>query len=461
MKPAARVALLSAIALVASGSAGACHADAPDAPPPSATSPELTREALMDPQSCVPCHADHVREWSGSMHAYAAVDPVFLALNKRMQRETNGAAGDFCVKCHAPVAVQTGLTKDGLNLAQLDPKLLGVTCYFCHNAEFFSGDFHNNPMQLTHDGQMRGGFDKPVANTAHEASYSPSSDHKHDSSAIFCGSCHDIVNPRGTHIERTFAEWRKSHFALEDRLNCGGCHMPERTGLAAQGPGVLVRKIHDHSMPGVDVALTPFPETGPQRAAVQKSLDESLSAALCVTEDAVTGVHVEVTLRNEKVGHSWPSGAGQDRRAWVELEAKRGGSVAFSSGQVPDRTAVSKAADPAILLLRDRHYDENDVETPLFWRTVRVESSLLPVASSSRRPESDYTLVRTYAFPGPMPDDVTMRVKIRPIDFDLVDELVASGDLDPATAERIPTFTLASTVLRWVPGSRCVSTPAP
>ena len=32
------------------------------------------------------------------MHAYASDDPVFQAMNKRAQRETNGALGDFCVR---------------------------------------------------------------------------------------------------------------------------------------------------------------------------------------------------------------------------------------------------------------------------------------------------------------------------------------------------------------------------
>jgi hypothetical protein len=40
------------------------------------------------------------------MHAYAAEDPVFLAMNARGQRETQGALGAFCVNCHAPLAVQ-------------------------------------------------------------------------------------------------------------------------------------------------------------------------------------------------------------------------------------------------------------------------------------------------------------------------------------------------------------------
>src|SRR4051812_42737985 len=63
------------------------------------------REKLLDPETCKECHQKHFEEWSGSMHAYASKDPVFRAMNERGQRETNGELGDFCVKCHAPMAV--------------------------------------------------------------------------------------------------------------------------------------------------------------------------------------------------------------------------------------------------------------------------------------------------------------------------------------------------------------------
>lgn len=76
----------------------------------------LSPQELMDPAICQNCHPQHYREWAGSMHAYAAEDPVFLAMNARGQRETQGALGSFCVQCHAPMAVRTGATTDGLNL---------------------------------------------------------------------------------------------------------------------------------------------------------------------------------------------------------------------------------------------------------------------------------------------------------------------------------------------------------
>jgi len=138
------------------------------------------------------------------MHAYASEDPVFVAMNKRMQRETSGAAGSLCVGCHAPLALRLGLTKDGLNLADLSPSVRGVTCYFCHSVDAVEGT-HNNPLRLAGDGIMRGGIGDPVP-APHGAAYSDLHDREQQKSASMCGTCHDIVTAAGSHIERTFDE---------------------------------------------------------------------------------------------------------------------------------------------------------------------------------------------------------------------------------------------------------------
>ena len=117
-------------------------------------------EALQDPATCETCHPDHHRQWSGSMHAYAAEDPVFVAMNARGQRETGGALGDFCVRCHAPMAVELGLTSDGLDLESVPDHLRGVGCYFCHQVTDVAGEA-NNPLVLAHDGRMRGRLTTP------------------------------------------------------------------------------------------------------------------------------------------------------------------------------------------------------------------------------------------------------------------------------------------------------------
>src|SRR5262249_21135778 len=152
-------------------------------------------------------HPDHFREWASSMHAYAADDPVFRAMNARGQRETGGALGDFCVRCHAPMAGATGATKSGLRLDQVASDLRGVTCYFCHAADGVSGD-HTTPLHLASDGVMRGGITTPVESSAHRAAYSPIHDRQQLDSSKLCGSCHDIVNMLNTPIERTFHEWQ-------------------------------------------------------------------------------------------------------------------------------------------------------------------------------------------------------------------------------------------------------------
>ena len=184
---------------------------------------KLTRAELMDPQSCAECHPNHVREWSGSMHAYAAEDPVFRALNARGQRDTDGELGDFCVQCHAPMAVREGLTTDGLNLAEVPQEYKGVTCYFCHTINGIEDD-HNAEVTLAGGIAMRGGIANPVANDAHPSKYSVLHDRNDLESAKLCGSCHDIITPKGVHLERTFAEWQETLFAevasaMEDSPN--------------------------------------------------------------------------------------------------------------------------------------------------------------------------------------------------------------------------------------------------
>lgn len=441
--------LVGAVAAVAAGSCG---------PEAEANVPTLTGEALLDPNNCLPCHEQHVREWSGSMHAYAGEDPVFLAMNRRMQRETGGTAGTFCVGCHAPMAVRTGATKDGLDLAQLPRHLRGVTCIFCHEAAAVEGS-HNNPITLGGDGVMRGAFGDPARSTPHRAARSPLHDREDPASSKLCGACHDVVTPSGVHIERTFAEWQASLYAKPGQLSCGKCHMGGRDDVAAKAEGVTVRKVHDHAMPAVDVALTPFPETEEQRRKIQELLDGTLIAKLCVLQTPA-GPSAEITLDNAFAGHGFPSGANQDRRAWVEVLGYRAGQVVFSSGVVKDKEPVEKIQDPNLWLLRDKIFDAAGNETHMFWQTARVEAAQLPAAVTNDPldPAFYHQVKRAYALPVPPPDRVTMRVRMRPMDFALLDDLVASGDLAPEIRDRVPTFDLGSTLKEWTEaqGFRCV-----
>lgn len=123
-------------------------------------SPARPVAELQDPATCNECHPKHYAQWSGSMHAYASEDPVFVAMNRRGQRDTGGALGTFCVQCHAPMAVELGLTTGGdFDPARLPAAARGVTCYFCHDVASVK-DSHNNGLVLAGDQTMRGG--RPV-----------------------------------------------------------------------------------------------------------------------------------------------------------------------------------------------------------------------------------------------------------------------------------------------------------
>lgn len=405
---------------------------------------------MLDSAYCGACHKEHYREWAGSMHAYAADDPIFRALNRKMQTEVPDDQKTFCLNCHAPMAVRLGLTKGDADALDATPELKGVGCFFCHATERVAGT-HNNPLVVGEDPVLGGAIRDPQDPRVHKAAYRSLLDGAMNDQSGLCGSCHDIVTPGDAHIERTFAEWRTSRFSVgeKDKISCAQCHMPPRDGPATNLSGAPVRKLHDHSMVGVDLALTPFADKEHQRAAVQKMLDDAIDARLCVKPEGA-GATIDVALINQRVGHNWPSGSNQDRRAWVELTAYAGGQPVLESGHVPDDVAVKDFVDPNLFLLRDHDYDDKDQETELFWRTVRFTSKQLPAAVTSNpaSPEFDNSVHQLYPV-AVKPDRVVMALKIRPVDHDLIETTASIGGLDRSTIDPLTTFTLAKTKLEW------------
>jgi hypothetical protein len=424
--------------------------------------PVLTRQELLDPETCRGCHPQHYREWASSMHAYAARDPVFIAMNERGQRETGGELGDFCVNCHAPMAVREGMTSDGLNLEDVPEHLQGVTCYFCHNAASV-GDPFNADIELAGDTVMRGGLANPAPTNAHGSAYSSLHDRNHRDSSALCGACHDIVTPNGVRLERTFAEYKASVFGTSDQSfeTCGGCHMDVRGTARDDGHRDVAPQRHQHLWAGVDVAITDFPDREAQRAAVECQL--ALSARIASIEHDGFG---QFLVRFETdAGHSQPSGAAQDRRLWLEFIAYgEDGSVLFSSGDIADDELEEKPEDDVdhdrnLVLFRDRIYDAHGDPVHMFWEAAPSEehpegyrSSLLPAATEAM---PAHALEARYVVPSfERVARVTARLRIRPIGMDVLQDLVASGDLDEDLLRQMPTFTLHGAAVEWTPDAQ-------
>jgi hypothetical protein len=114
---------------------------------------------------------------------------------------------------------------------------------------------------------------------------------------------------------------------------------------------------------------------------------------------------------------------------------------------------VATLDDPQLLLFRDRLFDASDKETHLFWQATKYESKLL-----MPKPAPDHRFTQTYAFPlkNGIPDRVTLTVHAQPIGRDVLEPLVASGDLEPSVVEAIPTFDVATVEWTAADGFGCV-----
>jgi hypothetical protein len=84
------------------------------------------------------------------------------------------------------------------------------------------------------------------------------------------------------------------------------------------------------------------------------------------------------------------------------------------------------------------------------WEAASARAGALapPVTRDPSDPAFANAKVVRFSAP-PTIDRVRMRVRITTIDPAVIGALVASGDLDPAVATRIPLIDLASTHLEW------------
>ena len=430
---------------------------------------------LQDPQTCNECHPRHYAQWSGSMHAYASDDPVFVAMNRRGQRDTAGQLGAFCVKCHAPMAVELGLTTG----ADFDPAVLpaaarGITCYYCHNVAQVQ-DTHNNGLVLARDQTMRGGLPGPVESPAHHSAYDRKMDSTVNQSEI-CGSCHDVVTPRGVELERTYKEWQTTFFAESDaqhHLSCGACHMPSSDGVIADAPGLAPRShkagFHEHLWPAIDQALSEFPGAAELAAGIKRDLDPAVAIvgpAKLAGGAQYGGICLDppglLTVRLDSIGtaHAWPSGAAQDRRAWLELVAyDSAGTVVFHTGtlhddvQLPAGMDPEELADPNLFGLWDRAVKDDGSPAHLFWEVAQVQSMLLrpPVTLDKNSPAFDHSTTVTFHVEGSFNtiDHIAARIRVRPLSYALLDDLIGSGDLAADVASRLPALDVFGTQRTW------------
>jgi hypothetical protein len=190
-------------------------------------------------------------------------------------------------------------------------------------------------------------------------------------------------------------------------------------------------------------------------------------------------------------GHNMPSGASQDRRMWIEaIGYNAENEIMCASGVVPDDAAVTAPLiqdvplcptgdggpslnDPVRFpLFRDRIFDEDGNETHMFWRAAPSAdfeegfvSHLMPGPTgldADGNPAAHGIAVEFGTFNFLPITRVTVRLKMRPMDHDVLDELIEGGYLDASIRDEIRTFTLASASVDYnLVGEQWIATPAP
>jgi hypothetical protein len=247
--------------------------------------------------------------------------------------------------------------------------------------------------------------------------------------------------------------------------------MPGRPARAAATvPGAPLRLVHEHLWPGIDLPLTDFPHTDVLRSAVEDcQLGKSLYVTLEVTPPDLFTFQIETNA-----GHNQPSGAAQDRRMWLEVSAYDGegrllegaSSGRIADGELEDRPPGDPRRDPRLLMFRDRIYDGQGKPVHMFWQAAMslahpsgYESTVLPAASTTYV-QGKHVVLKQFRLAGPSgaaPARVTARVRIRPIGVDVLEDLVASGDLDPSFVTEMPTLTFSAQI-DWTPADGWMKT---
>lgn len=329
--------------------------------------------------SCQGCHAfgnpaPHAMDppyapfaWQGSLMANAARDPVFWA-GVAIASQDDPTHTDTCIRCHSPRAFLEGrgdaISPEDLTYADFD----GVTCDVCHRQMDDGQTPPGNAAYVLDDTEVDGAVPKrgPWSYAGPPMPEHPTLQDAFVGSSRMCGTCHDVTTlrervdddgvPMGMAFneQRTYSEWANSAYAQPgpDFRSCQDCHMPavadvsgcadfaamqlhatggRRHDLVGANRFVLelLRDLYGDAGTGdvqsiwFDRTLERLDELAPTSATIDIDAPASI--------DAAAGFSMTVTVTNE-TAHKLPTGYSEGRIAWLEVVARYGEEIVWSSG---------------------------------------------------------------------------------------------------------------------------------
>ncbi len=415
MFPGARTAGLLLLASLAVG----CGDDKPnDSGPGDTTAATFALSDFQSSTECAGCHPNHYEEWSGSMHAYATQDPIWVAQNRHEIEDLGQTSETFCVQCHSPIGFLTGTAKGAFDAADLPALVLeGITCDACHSMVDPGLDNHGVSTYELNPGVTKyGPISDPERTTAHL-----SEGREFFRTSDQCRNCHNLFVD-GEPFEPLWTEWIGAFSAMA--RECQDCHMPAYTGQAAVGGPT--RTVHRHEFTGVDLALTDFPNRGRQRALVDSLMKTAAKIDSLRVEPLDGGDSLAIRFQVQCLtGHNLPAGTSFRRDAWLHVVAGAGSDPHFESGYLAEDGDLD-LTDPVL----ERFYVEFEGRTEQ--GRITWNNSLAPLE------------IRRYEYRIPVPDtdgplDVTASFLFRALKPSFVRDL---GHPEFATEEFLPIFTI-------------------
>jgi len=339
------------------------------------------------PEICAGCHADIFKQWNGSMHSQAFVDPVFQALWKLGAQETKGLTDKLCGGCHAAAGVVSNdlVFKDNQFFTS-DIAKRGVHCDLCHTVKGtrFIDTPTNEPQNasiIVDPGPVKRGPYKDAVSPFHETAYS-----ELHTKSIFCANCHNVFHPvNNFHIERTYDEWKYSVYA-QNGIQCQDCHMmpvekaieAARTLKKQKNPGQPAtggpqrEQMYTHEFVGANFTVPALLKFDLHRGIAEKRLKSAAELFIEAPQAAASGglVTVAVKVRNVGAGHNLPTSLTEVRQMWLDVQATDAtGKEIFRSG------ALDKAGeiDPKAKIFNAYAVDKEGKHTVKPWEITRFE----------------------------------------------------------------------------------------
>lgn len=394
---------------------------------------------------CKSCHNDIFNQWANSNHKnLGGNNPYYMVLENIAAKVEGEEFRQWCMGCHNPSAVTTGIVKkttDTMNqLFEQDGKTLikelkthgnskleeGVSCVACHRITKIEDAGGNASYTLSVQNRKKYTFEdndnEALQYLSHKFINSKPKIHVKSymkpvyKKSVYCASCHDEFSPgNGSKIVSTFKEWQNSPFNNpkdpKKHKTCIDCHMTylrngEFSPLQASSTkgGKIKDDVKVHYFSGSNHFLSGLKSKEHEKQSLQL-LRRSAKLDLDLKDN-----YLKVGVTNIGAGHHLPTGVADFRQLWLEVSIKnKNEQIIFQSGKVDKNGNLDKNARIFMKVFADKKGKPVGL---LFWKYEKLLSDTR-IKAGSRRVES-YNIKNVKQSDYPLNVSVKLNFRIYP-----------------------------------------------